>query len=122
MPFDCYCEYERPTFYDRRVVTARKRHRCEECSRVIEPGQRYEYASGLWEDCFGVFKTCIACVNGRDFLQTSLPCFCWAHGNLREDIRLALEDARYRAPEEMRGVAFRLGRIVIAERRKMEAA
>lgn len=40
---------------------ARKEHRCDECGRTIEAGERYEY---LWGICDGeqmVHKTCLHC-------------------------------------------------------------
>jgi hypothetical protein len=35
--------------------TARKIHRCSECGREIQPGERYEYVRGLYSDC----STCV---------------------------------------------------------------
>jgi hypothetical protein len=117
--YDCFCDYDPATFYERRVVRARKPHKCEECNRAIPKGCQYEYTSGLWDGYFDTFKTCLACVAARQFVTASVPCFCWAHGNLHQDIVDTVSEARFRAPDEMRGVAFRLGRIVIEERRKM---
>jgi hypothetical protein len=38
---DSYCE-----FFQDRAPVARKRHKCGECFRMIEPGERYRYVSG----------------------------------------------------------------------------
>jgi protein gp37 len=39
-----------PSFFDARVVTARKSHRCTECDETIAKGSKYEAASGKWDD------------------------------------------------------------------------
>lgn len=119
MSLDCFCDYDPPTFYEQRIVCARKPHKCDECCRAIPKGCQYEYTSGLWDVYFDTFKTCMACVAARQYVKASVPCFCWAHGNLSEDIRETIREAYYRAPDEMRGVSFRLGRVIIEKRREM---
>lgn len=42
-----------------------KEHKCVECSRTIEPGEKYEYASGCWEAGWKHFKTCSDCLSVR---------------------------------------------------------
>lgn len=92
----CWCDYDPPEFYDRREPTARKEHRCAECGGRILPGERYERVSGKWDGDFSQFKTCCRCTSLRDWVKAHVPCFCWAHGNIRED---ALETARAYAHE-----------------------
>jgi hypothetical protein len=39
---------------------------CCECGDTIEPGQRYEYNSGIWDGRASEHKTCLPCVAIRD--------------------------------------------------------
>lgn len=39
-------------FYRRRVVTARKDHRCDICRQMIRQGQRYTYSAGVSDGVF----------------------------------------------------------------------
>jgi hypothetical protein len=41
---------------------ARKRHVCCECDRTIEPGERYELYTLLFEGKWEEFKTCLGCL------------------------------------------------------------
>src|SRR5690349_116120 len=41
--------------------TARKAHRCCECREIIEPGEKYQYVSGVWDGRGDSFKTCLRC-------------------------------------------------------------
>lgn len=113
MGYDCYCDYDQPSFWSQSFPKARKEHSCEECGRKILPGETYEYVSGLWDDWFDTFKTCQHCVDIRTFVKNSVPCFCWAHGNLMDDVKETLEEASYRAPDEMKGVQFAVGRLMV---------
>lgn len=45
--------------------TARKRHRCGECREWIEPGEKYERISTLFDGEFDEHKTCMGCVSIR---------------------------------------------------------
>lgn len=68
--------------------SARKRHRCCECAGWIEPKERYEYASGIWDNQAYSYKTCKQCVQVRDWVGSHLdrsdcaPCF----GGLYDDV------------------------------------
>lgn len=117
MSYDCYCDYDPPSFSSQQLRKARKQHRCEECGRKILPGETYEYVSGLWDGWFGDFKTCHHCLSIRTFVKNSIPCFCWAHGNLREDVKTAVEEAYYRAGTEVAGLKFRVGRMEVERKR-----
>lgn len=46
---------------------ARKRHACCECRGNIDPGQRYQLVAGCWESSMESFKTCLPCVQTRDW-------------------------------------------------------
>lgn len=55
-----------PSCFSTTTRVARKPHHCCECDEVIAPGQRYEYASGIWDGRPDAFKTCLSCVEIRD--------------------------------------------------------
>jgi len=105
MSYDCSCDYDAPAFYWSKVRTARKPHQCDECSHTIQPGERYEYAAGKW-DWLDHFHTCQNCLDIRMWVKNNVPCLCWAHGNLIEDCREAVNEAAYRAPQETVGLRF----------------
>lgn len=108
MSYECACDYDAPAFYSKQQRKARKSHRCEECAGHIHPGERYEYVSGKWDVHIGSFITCQHCHDIRQWVKNNVPCFCWAHGNLREDAENAVEEARSRAPQETIGLRFGL--------------
>lgn len=78
----CCCDHDPPTFYDAKTVTGRKPHKCVECLRVIEKGERQEYVTGLWEGHFSAFRTCQQCID----LRESMNLDCFVHGHLMDDI------------------------------------
>lgn len=108
MDYECVCDYDPPDWYERRVFTARKMHKCYECSGIILPGEQYEHVVGKWEGDVSVFKTCERCVDLRTWVKNNVPCLCWAHGNSDEDLFNAVDDAQYRAPTETVGLRFGL--------------
>jgi len=111
----CFCDYEPAEFYCKTEYTARKEHKCAECGRAVEPGQRYEKVVGKWDGRLGFFKTCSRCTALREHLSAHVSCFCWAHGHLLEDIR---EEVRYLPAEAYgSGLLFELGRMAVAIRR-----
>lgn len=111
---ECFCDYDSPLAYGRAEPIARKAHRCEECGGVIAPGERYERVFGVWERGRPeVFKTCPRCIALRDWVSAHVPCFCWAHGNIRDD---AIETARSWA-HEAPGLLFGAYRREVAIRR-----
>jgi len=48
---------------------ARKHHKCYECKRVIDIGQKYQYIKGNWDGKWLEFKTCLSCEELRDQLK-----------------------------------------------------
>lgn len=46
---------------------ARRRHTCCECGGNIEPGSAYQRTAGCWDGTMDQFRTCIPCVNTRDW-------------------------------------------------------
>jgi len=57
------------TTLSEKIVTARKQHKCHECQRKIQPGERYENYVGLYVNVFR-HKTCLDCVSLRDVFFT----------------------------------------------------
>lgn len=78
---DCYWDNP-PTIYECREVKGRKEHKCSECLRVIEKGERHEYAKGLWNGDFSDFRTCKTCCDMRD--EIKLTCYC--HGQMMDEL------------------------------------
>jgi len=77
---DCGSDYgELPKVHREKIVRARKQHQCCECGESIEPGELYEYTTGLWEDWWGEYKTCIPCRSIRGDYCTS-----FVYGDLKE--------------------------------------
>jgi hypothetical protein len=113
---DCYCDYEPARFYYAIMRKARKPQKCAECRRTIAVGERYEHVSGKWDVSLDTFKTCTHCLDIRQFVKNSIPCFCWAHGNMQDDAKETIREAIWRSPSEMKGVWFAYGRLVIASR------
>ena len=70
-----------PDFFTRSMPTAHNEHKCGECGRVINPGEKYEYVSGKWDGDWEVYKTCADCLSIRDTL------FCnYGIGRIYEDL------------------------------------
>jgi hypothetical protein len=60
--FELYCT---------RMLTARREHKCCECSGVIPRGVQYENVVGKWDGEFSRYKTCLLCVEIRDKFGSS---------------------------------------------------
>lgn len=65
----CSIDGDRPDVYRETTHTARKPHKCIECSRVIAPGERYSSAFMLYEGHPSTFKTCAHCMVGQAWLS-----------------------------------------------------
>jgi len=114
MDYDCSCDYEPAAVYNAARRKARKQHKCYECSGVILPGETYEYVFGVWDGRADNFKTCSHCVDLRTWVKNNLPCVCWAHGNLHDDLKENVRGATWRAHEETRGLMFGFLRRMVA--------
>lgn len=121
MALECYCDYESPDVYSSRLVCARKPYRCDECDGPIFIGERYEYAFGVQDGYPYQPHTCLDCVGIRKFIQANIPCWCWAHGNMLEDARKIIEAAYSEARDEVKGLAFGFGRLLVKARRNRRA-
>ena len=65
--------------------TARKEHRCDECSRCIQPGLRYRKNTGTTEGDFWSLKFCRRCANAMDWLLNRGH--GWLQGSIVEDVK-----------------------------------
>ena len=110
MSYDCYCDYDSPEIYRSSRPRARKEYGCYECAARILPGEIHEYHFGVQYGDSYSGRTCMKCVEIREWVTGNIPCFCWAHGNMIEDARGAIDEACYRAPEETVGIRFGFAR------------
>lgn len=88
---NCSCIYVNdcesfPDFFTKAIRKARKVHKCGECSREIQPGEKYEYYSGRYEDKFSVYKTCLDCVSIRKAFFCEGYFFEMIHDDLQNHI------------------------------------
>lgn len=118
---DCYCDYVPVDVHRARKVRARKPYRCEECGKRIAVGEVHEYVFAVYDGDPSQFRTCAHCLDIRQFVQNNIPCFCWAYGNLIDDAREAIDAAYWRAKEEVRGLAFGFGRLLVKSKRARAA-
>ena len=107
MDDSCYCDFERPELYEASRPIARKEHRCYECNRKIAPGERYERVNGKWDD-FESLATCYHCLAIREEMEAHLPCFCYTHGGLSEELNVWMIDCRDELQQKSPGVAFKI--------------
>lgn len=119
---DCYCDYDSPDVYSSKLVHARKPYKCYECGHRIEVGERHEYAFGVSGGDTYQPRTCLHCRDIRQFVVNNIPCFCWAHGNVLEDARDIIDAAYHHAPDEVRGLRFGFGRLLVKAKRARRAA
>ena len=110
----CYCGTDSDTtVYWAVRPTARKAHRCYECGRQIQPGERYERVRAVVDGEPGVYRTCVYCLGVRDSVEAAAQCFCWQHGNMLEDATEWVREEAYRIP----GLAMRVGRWIVEGKR-----
>jgi len=77
------CDGEIPDVYNaRRIMAARKEHKCHECGRTISPGEPYESVQMLVCGEWDGFNTCNDCLSLRD----ALFCGEWYHGGVLSDV------------------------------------
>lgn len=67
----CTCE-NWPTAYWESQPIARKQHTCCECGSIIDPGEKYYKAKGIWDDKFITFNTCEVCEKIRIIAHSEL--------------------------------------------------
>ena len=86
-----YEEFDEPcTIWKSKIVRANKPHKCCECERIIDPGEKYERLNILYDGDFCSHATCLVCmeianafcVNGRliEHLWEGMnECDVWEH-------------------------------------------
>lgn len=106
---DCSCDYEVPEFFTKETRKAKKRRRCTECRRFIQPGEAYEHVFGKWDGYVSAFETCSICLDIRQHTLSIIPCFCSSYGDL---IRDALDELWYYKCENP-GAWFKVARLAV---------
>ena len=101
---------ESASVYSSRYQVARKNHKCEECNRIINVGEKYLYVFGVWGGDARAFKTCSHCEKGMQILTRK--CGGYMHGGIYEDL---FEHVRDILPWSMTAA-----RLVIGMRRKWQ--
>ena len=100
---------DRYTVYHEATRRARKQHKCDECRRLIEPGETYRCTSGLSEGHWTINRVCAHCTVATNWLQAE--CGGYLDGGVQEDIEEHAAEYRQAA----------LWRLVIGMRRKWRA-
>lgn len=117
--YDCFCDFDAPSMFNARIVTARKQHKCGECARLIDTGDRYEYVCGIWSGRFETYKTCARCIAVREYVTAHVPCFCWCYTTMLLDADDHMREVAWQVP----GMWMEYGRLRVAVRKqpRMEA-
>lgn len=91
-----------------KIQRAAKAHRCDECGRAINKGERYEYFTGLSADSgyWYTTRTCPHCLGARHWLQ--VECNGWLFEAVYEDLKEHFEEQ----PD------LHLGRLLVGMRRR----
>ena len=96
---DCSCisidaDYQSEVL-KQKVVVAKKQHYCQECSRIIAPGEKYELFVGICNSEFYTHKTCADCLS----ILTEFFCDGYYFGMVREDFENFILDCNGNIPE-----------------------
>jgi hypothetical protein len=83
----CDCDDIPPNeFFRAREQTAKKQHRCCECGRRINIGDKYLYIAAKADD-FWTAKQCLSCSDLTGKIESILPSICFFYGELIGTIR-----------------------------------
>lgn len=88
---------------------ARKPHHCEECRKVIQVGEQYQYEFGTMAGETCTYKTCLNCMKCRDWLQDL--CGGFLYGGVEEDVK-----EHFLNYDKSYGSWWSIGRMVIGMR------
>lgn len=72
------------TMLAKKMQTALKLHKCAECRRLIEPGERYMVERFVTDGTVVRHKTCKHCLVVREWLMAE--CGGWVFGDVEEDL------------------------------------
>jgi len=84
----------RPSVFCAHNRTAHKVHRCDECYRNIEPGEKYSEERGLWDSEWSTWKTCSDCLSVREAMFSQ-----YQYGELWSNVTDYVDDVRGDVPE-----------------------
>lgn len=85
------CDESLPDLCSTRFSKARKTYYCEECSRKIIPGEKYERAFTVSDGENYTYKICSQCADLKNYVQKNSTHFCWNAGDM---INCAIETAQ----------------------------
>lgn len=90
---DCSCdildgldEGESPEFFEEKEIAAKTPHKCGECGREINKGEKYLRAVGKWDGVISTYKTCSDCKSIREQFFCKSGDFGYIFYDLREYI------------------------------------
>jgi hypothetical protein len=64
------------SFYDERIVTARKPHQCTECGETIPVKAKYQRVTGKWDGRLDTYHFCLMCHEASgEFFEGGERCF-----------------------------------------------
>lgn len=90
------------------TLTAKKEHKCDECRRVIQPGEKYRRERGVHESEPFTHKTCQHCLVARDWMNAT--CGGFVYGEIEEELLEHWnEDTDYRT-RELAKLIYGMGR------------
>lgn len=83
----CMIEYadDRYDYHRAKMQLSRKVHKCNECRREIQTGEKYEcVTAGYTGSAPDTWRTCEHCIAARQWLQWE--CDGWLYGGVYEDL------------------------------------
>lgn len=81
----CDCDCGQPEVYEESERRARKPHRCCECRRIINPGELYMTAFGVWFGDAERYSWCSDCESLKDTFREATKGDCVCFGQLYEE-------------------------------------
>lgn len=84
------CDFESPTIFEEKHITARKSHVCCECGSTIDPGEKYQHCRGLWDGSWATYKSCETCSSIRYKAMVFHECMLF--GELYDCVGYGFED------------------------------
>jgi hypothetical protein len=92
-----YCD-DRALILADEMLTARKDHKCQECGRLIQVGERYSRERGKFDGRMFTHKTCAHCLVAVEWMNDT--CGGYVYGEVEEELREHWhEDTTYRRRE-----------------------
>lgn len=79
-----YCDLEPARFYVTKEVTARKGHKCCECTAPISEGEKYLNVRMGWDGTAETFKQHIRCAEACEWARDKILDECLPYGGLKE--------------------------------------